>query len=136
LSSVISLLVTMFLYICGLLRDYLKEIAELRVEGGGPSQSALRIFTKMSPAAQLESSPTTSILRVFDSFFSWWIGRILNLIPDINRHDLDQYVASGFDIGWTDLLLLDNALPLVGYLAPWAILAYYLMKYREIANPQ
>jgi hypothetical protein len=23
----------------------------------------------------------------------------------------------------------------VGYLLPWAILAYYMMKYREIANP-
>jgi hypothetical protein len=136
LSSVISLLITMFLYIFGLSLDYLKEIAEHRVEGGGPFQSALRIGTKMSPAAQLESSPTTSILQVFDSFFSWWIGRILNLIPDINRHDLHPYVANGFDIGWTDVLLLDNFLPLFGYLAPWAILAYYLMKYREIANPQ
>ena len=136
LSSVISLLITMFLYIFGLSLDYLKEIAERRVEGGGPFQSALRIGTKMSPAAQLESSPTTSIIQVFDSFFSWWIGRILNLIPDINRHDLHQYVANGFDIGWTDVLLLDNGLPLLGYLAPWAVLAYYLMKYREIANPQ
>jgi hypothetical protein len=136
LSSVISLLITMFLFIFGLSLDYLKEIAERRVEGGGPFQSALRIGTKMSPAAPLESSPTTSIIQVFDSFFSWWIGRILNLIPDINRHDLHQYVANGFDIGWTDVLLLDNALPLFGYLAPWAILAYYLMKYREIANPQ
>lgn len=136
LNSVISLLVTMFYYFFGLNVGYLKEIAERRVEGGGPFQSALRITTKMSPAAPLESSPTTSIVQVFDSFFSWWIGRILNLIPDINRHDLHHYVANGFDIGWTDVLLLDNALPLFGYLAPWAILAYYLMKYREIANPQ
>ena len=62
-------------------------------------------------------------------------GRILNLVPDVGRHDLHQYVANGFDIGLLDVLLVDNLLPLLGYLAPWAILAYYLMKYREIANP-
>jgi ABC-type transport system involved in multi-copper enzyme maturation permease subunit len=135
LSGVISLLITMFLFIFGLFGDYLRDIATGRVEGGGPFQSALRIAAKMSPAAQLESSPTTSIIQGFDNFFSWWMGRILDLIPDTNRHFLHPYVANGFDIGWTDVLLLDNILPLIGYLAPWAILAYYLMKYREIANP-
>ena len=33
------------------------------------------------------------------------------------------------------MLLLDNVVPLVGYLLPWAVLAYYLMRSREIANP-
>jgi ABC-type transport system involved in multi-copper enzyme maturation permease subunit len=136
LSSVISLLITMFLFLFGMFVDYLKDIAEHRVEGGGPSQSAVRIIAKMSPAAPLDETPTTSVIQVFDNFFSWWIGRILNLIPDINRHDLNQYVANGFDIGWGNILLLDNFLPLVAYLVPWAILAYYQMNYREIANPR
>jgi hypothetical protein len=46
-----------------------------------------------------------------------------------------MYVANGFDIPLY-VLLVDNGLVLLGYLAPWAVLAYYLMKYREIANPQ
>jgi hypothetical protein len=45
-------------------------------------------------------------------------------------------VANGYDIGWTDVLFLDNVLPLIAYLIPWAVLAYYQMKFREIANPQ
>ncbi len=136
LSSVISLLLTLKLYIAGLNIDYLREIAERRVEGGGPIEASLRLGTKMGPAAQLEASPTTSLIRGADTVFSWWVGRILNLIPDISRHDLHQYVANGFDIAWLDVLLIDNALPLFGYLIPWAVAAYYLMKYREIANPQ
>ena len=46
-----------------------------------------------------------------------------------------QYVANGFDVPFTGVLVIDNLLPLLGYLLPWAIVAYYLMKYREIANP-
>jgi uncharacterized protein YnzC (UPF0291/DUF896 family) len=135
LSSVISLLSTMFLFVAGMFVDYLREIAENRLDGGGPAQSFMRITNRLPIAAKLEPSPTTSLITTVDNLFSWWIGRLLNLIPDVNRHDLHHYVANGFDIGWLDVLLLDNALPLAGYLAPWAILAYYLMKYREIANP-
>jgi hypothetical protein len=135
LSSVISFLGTMFLYVTGLNVEYLKEIAEKRVDGGGPMESAIRVFSHMPIAAKLDDSPTKTMVGVADDLFSWWIGRIMNLIPDVGRHDLHQYVANGFDIGWMDVLLLDNFLPLLGYLAPWAIVAYYLMKYREIANP-
>jgi hypothetical protein len=135
LSSVISLLGTMFLFIAGLFVDYLKDIAEKKIDGGGPLESALRIGGHMPLAAKLEDSPTKTLVDAIDGFFSWWIGRVMNLIPNVNRHDLVQYVANGFDIGMLDVLLLDNVLPLAGYLIPWAILAYYLMKYREIANP-
>ncbi|MBI1832769.1 MAG: hypothetical protein HYR84_15110 [Planctomycetes bacterium] len=135
-SGVISLLLTLFYYVAGMNRQYLMQIAEGHVDGGGPGQSFIRLATRMSPAAPVEGSPTASLANVMDRFFSWWIGRILNLIPDVGRHDLYQFVANGFDIGWSDWLLLDNGLALVGYLFPWAILAYYLMKYREIANPQ
>ncbi len=136
LSSVISFLGTIFLFITGLNVEYLREIADKRIDGGGPAQSLIRLTNRMPIAAKLDDSPTKSVVDFMDDLFSWWIGRVLNLIPDVGRHDLHQYVANGFDISWMDVLLLDNALPLLGYLAPWAIMAYYLMKYREIANPQ
>jgi hypothetical protein len=135
LSSVISFLGTMFLFLTGLNVDYLREIADKKVDGGGPMESMVRITQGLPIAAKLDPSPTEAIIHFADDVFSWWIGRIMNLIPDVSRHDLHQYVANGFDISLLNVLLLDNILPLVGYLAPWAIVAYYLMKYREIANP-
>jgi hypothetical protein len=136
LSSIISLLNTLFLFIAGTFGDYLKEIAERKIDGGGPSESTWRVLTRQPIAVRLDESPTATVIKSLDSVFSWWIGRVMNLLPDVNRHDLHQYVANGFDIGWVDVLFLDNAVPLVAYLVPWAVLAYYLMKYREIANPQ
>jgi hypothetical protein len=135
LSAVISLLTTMFLAIAALFSDFLKDVAEGRVEGGGPTQAFIRTITQMPIAGQLEDSPTKTLVLFFDEMFGWVVGRVLNLVPNIAPHyNLHQYVANGFDIG-IDVLSLDNFLPLFGYLLPWAILAYYLMKYREIANP-
>ena len=135
LSGVISLLATMFLFMSGMFVDYLKEIADMRTDGGGPAQSFIRLLRQLPVGAPLDPSPQKSLVDFVDDLFSWWVKKILNLIPDVQRHDLHQYVANGFDIGWFEVLLIDNGLPLVGYLAPWLILAYYLMKYREIANP-
>ena len=69
LSSVISLLGTLFLFIAGLFVDYLKEIADKKVDGGGPLQSALRIGGHMPLAAKLEDSPTKTLVDAIDGFF-------------------------------------------------------------------
>jgi hypothetical protein len=135
LSGVITWVCTMFLFCAGLFTDYLQQIATRRLYGGGPSEAAYRLFANRPIGAPITESAAAGLIKGVDAFFSWWVGLFLSLIPDINRYDLHQYVANGFDIGWTSVLIVDNLLPLAGYLLPWAVLAYYLMKYREIANP-
>jgi hypothetical protein len=136
LSGVISFLMALILYVAGLNVAFLREIADHRMIGGGPIEASIRLSTKKGQVGELEATPTVQLVKAADYSFSWLLGRVLNLIPDLERHDLHQFVANGFDIGWVDILLLDNFLPLAGYLLPWAVLGYYLMKYREIANPQ
>jgi hypothetical protein len=135
LSGIISWLCTMFLFLSGMFNEYFQQLAENRMEGGGPSEAVFRLATRHTLNAPLDASPTVSVLKGTDLFFSWWLRRLLNLIPDVNRFDLHHYVANGFDISWTQILLLDNVIMLIGYLVPWAILAFYLMKFREVANP-
>lgn len=135
LSGVISLLTTLVVLGFGMWTDFLQQVATRRVTGGGVFETVFRLSTRTNPNAQLADSPTTSILRLGDDFFNWWISRIINLLPDVNRHDLHPYVANGFDIAWGQVLFVDNLLPLIGYLLPWFVLAYYLLRYREIANP-
>ena len=43
---------------------------------------------------------------------------------------LSLYLAT-----WGTLLFLNTILPVCGYLLPWCLLAYYLIKSRELANP-
>jgi ABC-type transport system involved in multi-copper enzyme maturation permease subunit len=135
LSGVISWLCTMFLFGSGLLTDYIQSLASGRSTGGGPFESALRLIQRTPLAAPIDPGPTSRILQGTDAIFNWIMKLFLNIIPDVWRYDLHKYVASGFDIDLVGVLLVDNVLPLVGYLIPWGILAFYLMKLREIANP-
>jgi hypothetical protein len=66
-----------------------------------------------------------------DEAFRWFLRRFLNLIPDVDLFDWTEHVAEGFDIAVSDLGL--NLLLLAAYLVPWFVLAYYLMRSREVA---
>jgi hypothetical protein len=92
-------------------------------------------MTRSPMGAPLEPTATTRLGSGADEAFRWVLGYVLNFIPDIHRYNLTEYVAEGFDISWGQIIFLDNILPLVGYLIPWLILGYYLINYREIANP-
>ncbi len=135
LSGVISWLCTIFFVVAGLFVADIQELADNRSAGGGPLESAFKLASRLPIAGQLDESPTTTIITHVDEVYRWWLRSFLNLVPDITRHDLHRHVAEGFDISWTSDLLLNNILMLLGYLFPWAILSFYLMKYREIANP-
>ncbi len=132
-SGIISLLVTLFLLLAGLFKESFQEL--VTGKGGGPFEAAWRLVMKAPAATRIDESPTASLLRGGDEAYRFLVRLILNIFPDIGRYDLHPYVANGFDISVSQVLFLDNFLPLVGYLLPCAVLAFYLMKFREVANP-
>ena len=67
-----------------------------------------------------------------DSVFSWTLRRALGVIPDVAQYSFTDFVAEGVAIsgpqmGWA-------LWELVRYVLPWAVLAYYLLKWREVAG--
>jgi hypothetical protein len=135
LSGIISWMCTMFLFSLGLFKYQIWQVTVGAQMGGGPVESMLKLASGKPIAAELEKTPTTQVALAVDEFHRWFMNYLLNLIPDVNRFDLSQYVLNGFDISWTGVLLVDNLVPLLGYLIPCAIVAYYLIRSREIANP-
>jgi ABC-type transport system involved in multi-copper enzyme maturation permease subunit len=135
LSGVISLLCTGFLFGAGVFRDYVLTIASGQAMGGGPTAAATRLFLNIPLGAPLEQTPTRALGEGIDQMYSWLLSFVLKLVPDVQRFDLTTYVANGFDIPLGQVLFLDNFLPLVGYVVPWLVLAYYLINWREVANP-
>jgi len=135
LSGVVSLLCTLFLFLTGFFVPSLQQMANNQTIGGGPAEAFTRIVSRNNMVAPLEESPGVTVIQGFDVVFRWQLRRILTLIPDAARFDLHPYVANGFDISASRILFVDNFLPLLGYLIPWFVLAYYLINYREIANP-
>jgi ABC-type transport system involved in multi-copper enzyme maturation permease subunit len=133
LSGVISLLVTFVLFLGGLFLPFVQSVALGTAPGGGPAEAFVRLARRQVGIIPLEESSTAAaVVGPFDTAFRWFMRRVVNLIPDVDRYDLTSYVAQGFNIPLSQMFF--TGLMLVGYLLPWAVLAYYLLKWREVAS--
>jgi len=135
LNGVISLMVTLLLFVGGWSRDFVESVALAKNAGGGPTESMVRIFRRELTGASFEDSTSISdqLVSRSDDAFRWLIKRLIHAIPDVNQFDLKAYVAEGFNISATQMTL--DFLLLAGYLVPWGLLGFYLMRWREIAGP-
>jgi hypothetical protein len=155
LSNVISLLAALMLYVGGVFREFIESVVIGKNVGGGPLQAFFAVVGRqigVGPAQQpphlvadnawctlmqedtghLEQNTSRYLFGAFDPIFRWVMGRVYDLIPDVDRFDLTRFVSEGFDISSGQLLI--TLLLLIGYLLPWAVLAFYLLKWREVAS--
>ena len=132
LSGVLSLLATVLIFIVGFFPEHLNDVALNRNVGGGPFESMSRLMKAEQPTTPLTDSAGTKALTLFDRGAAWAFRRIVECHPRrSNRSTGRNFVSEGFNIS-TEYLVV-NLLVTFGYLVPWAILAYYLMKSREVA---
>lgn len=131
LSGVIALLATIFLYISAYFSDHLRDVATGQSTGGGPFESLTRLLSANSPTAQLEQTATKTTIDIGDRFYAWVFRRYENIVPNIDAFTWTNYLKEGFNINAEYLLV--NAIILFGYLLPWALLSYYLIRNREVA---
>jgi hypothetical protein len=135
LSGVITFLATAFVFGLGLgkPRKFIIDLADGKTVGGGPFEQAIRMARGEALTQPLDVTPTTQVAFFSDNAFRWTLRRLLNIFPDLDRLDWSKAVAEGFNVGLGTHVGL-SALAVLGYLVPWGLLAYYLMKSREIAN--
>ncbi len=135
LSGVITMLVTLVFYVGGLCQEFIRSVAFGKNPGGGPLEAMTRLAKGelTGPSGEDDPSAGARLILASDNSFRWMVRRILNVIPDVDRFDLTPFLAEGFAISGTQMLL--NLLLLVGYLLPWAVLAFYLIRWREVASP-
>jgi hypothetical protein len=134
LNGVISLLAVGVLYIGGLSREFVESIARGLNVGGGPTEAMSRIFNRELTAPRPDDAGSIGdrLVGTSDVAFRWVIKRVLNLLPDIDRFDFTSYVAEGFNVSGSQLGL--DLLLLLAYLLPWAVFAFYLLRWREVAS--
>jgi hypothetical protein len=132
LSGIISALLVLFLYVGGLFQEYIQTLAMGTSPGGGPLESLYRLVQRENMTTPLEQTAAVKIATGYDVGFRWFLRRILDVIPDVDRFDFTDKVSEGFAISGMDMFL--NFLLLVAYLIPLAILAYHLIRSREIAS--
>jgi ABC-type transport system involved in multi-copper enzyme maturation permease subunit len=131
LAAMINLIVTTFLYMSSFFAEHIQDVASGVSTGGGPFESLTRIFTNQAPTMPLEKTGGYVAFDFLDQVYMWLFRRYLNLIPDVEAFAWGDFLAEGYNVNFEYLVV--NAIVLVGYLLPWGVLAYYLMKNREVA---
>jgi ABC-type transport system involved in multi-copper enzyme maturation permease subunit len=134
LNGVISAMVTGLLLVGGLCREFIADVATGRNVGGGPLEAFVRLTRRELTGTRFDDSSSIGdqLVAQSDNAFRWLMGRIIDIIPDINRFEFTEYVGEGFNIPGVQLVL--GLLMLVGYLLPWFVLAFYLLRWREVAS--
>src|SRR5262249_13986141 len=92
----------------------------------GPLESVIGLMHGRQAPAPLDPSAATNVVKATDAGARWTIGMISPLFPDVSHFDLSRYVADGFDISVTGILLTDNLVRLLAYLIPCAVFSFYL----------
>lgn len=101
------------------------------VEGGGPIESIIRIIGHLNPTAELPDNALTMVVQAVDSVFLRGVWLVRYIIPDFGVYNLSEYVANGFDIGWSAGLFPAIAVTLA-FLLPCVLLGYFSLRFREL----
>jgi hypothetical protein len=128
---VLSLLLATGIFLVGFFSDHMNDLAANRVVGGGPFESMSRLVKAEQPTAPTAETAGAKVLIFADKGWAWVVRRFQNVIPDVESLGWSDFVAEGFNISGQYLAV--NLLVTFGYLLPWGVLAYYLMKSREVA---
>ena len=132
LSGILSLLATGFIFILGYFTDHLGDLARNQPGGvPGPFRSLSQLVKAEQPTVPMSDTAGTKALLQGDRFMAWVVRRVQNMIPDVESFSWGHFVSEGFNVNAEYLVV--NLLVTFGYLLPWGVLAYYLMKNREVA---
>ena len=131
LAGVVTFLATAFLYLVGMFSDTLSKKIDLVAGVGGPLVSANQLFQAKQSTAQDDGSATLRAATFFDKIFAWLMKRIFNIMPDVDAYNWTPFVSEGFNIPVECMVM--NVVSLLGYLFPWFLLGFYLLRSREVA---
>jgi len=132
LSSYVAMLATGSVFFGGLCIPYLSDLAHGRQSGGGPMEAAQRLVTHENLERPLDPGIWTDLVKGIDGFLQFLVRIITHVLPDLGFYNTAPFVANGFDISATVLLV--NIVVALAHAIPITIFAYFLLHSREIAR--
>lgn len=132
LSGVLSLLVTALVFGLGFATDHLNDVAAGRSIGGGPVESISRLVKAEGGTTPLGEGAGAKTIVYADKVSGWLVRRVQNVVPDVESLTWTHFVSEGYNVNLEFLAV--NLLVTAGYLLPWFVLGYYLLKSREVAS--
>ena len=131
LNGAVAMLATVAAIGLGYFADFVMGIYTGEVEGGGPSEAMVRLFTQKNVILDLEPGVTRNVIDVFDLVTTMIMAGICSLLPDYGGFNTADYVASGFDI--QNSVVLRHFVTTAVYVGVLTTIGYFFLKTREIA---
>ena len=113
------------------LSDLMQGLVKGTQEGGGPFESAYRMFMHLNPSVDVEAGMLATLMKFVDSIAIWFLWTVQHLFPQFKYYNMVPYVANGFEVPWGAALLPSIAVTLA-FVIPCLILGYFAMQLREM----
>lgn len=132
LSGPIAILATGGALLGGLFSDFLFQLSQHKVWGGGPLEAMIRLVTQQNVVSELPQTPQTIVAQMLDRAAEWWMRLIWQMLPDFRVLSFSDHVAYGFDV--SPGLLAMAVCQTLGYVVPAFVFGYLFLKSRELAQ--
>ncbi len=149
LSGAVSMLATMASIVLGFFTQFVTEVAdyviarypffrrlfELQEEqgapGGGPIESAVRLFTQQSISTDLDPTPANAVMQAVDLVLMLMMRLVAFMLPDFRSFSTVDYVAYGYNISGD--LLAQHCAATLAFVLVLAVIGYFCLRTRELA---
>ena len=133
LSGSVAMFATFVVYIAGLFREFIMNVATGEQVGGGPLESLVRIITQKNVSVDLDINAVIDWLvpaidKVLMSLM-WVAARVL---PDFRGFNTSRFVADGFNIDGN--LMTQQCLTAMAFVLVLSVFGYFFLKSREVAG--
>ena len=132
LKGPVATLLTFCLIIIGQgAREFMLQMVNGRLDGGGVFESIYRIIMHMNPTTELPAGPTFFFMRLVDFGLNRFVWLMSQIIPNFDYFNMAPYLANGFDILFDSSVLPSIAVTL-GFFLPCVFVGYLALRIREL----
>ena len=143
LSAPVSLLSSISSIVLGFFGSFISAISkgqygvapdtmpEVAVEGGGPIESLIRIWTQANLSADLELGLAEKVIRFIDWCLLSVVGVFTRLLPNYEDFNTANYLSNGFNIPFDEILSRHLLMAAASTLIV-SVIGYFCLKTREI----
>jgi len=133
LSGSVTMFATLVVYIAGLFREFIMNVATGEQVGGGPLESLVRIITQKNVSIDLDINPVIDwLVPAIDKVFMALMWVAARVLPDFRGFNTSRFVADGFNINGN--LMAQQCLTAMVFVLVLSVFGYFFLKSREVAG--
>lgn len=131
LNGFVTVLFTLTVYVLGSFYDFMVKVVNQEVAGGGPVESAIRLWNQDNQLTLLDPTLFNRVAQTLDTGVLTLLDRVSLLTPNLNSINTTIFLAEGFNIDGE--FLMRNTLIVLAYIIPAIVVGFYILRNREIA---